>query len=256
LKSVQDEPLISSILYLSRTNPDELIDRFIHDYIDIEEPTANRSVISTTVSWRNMQYLWKQYLDMKNLPSAITLQVVKGKVITKLANKYKEDADEFQGICSKYLPEIQKFILYWNSTIVQDETETDMEMEEIIILFKKWTQTNNEYPSTLAEKQMIDLISYYYPNIEIENNKYISHIRSTLWDKKFDIEASLQKMRTDSIFMNTDIPIHDLYVFYCKCENTMNVSKAYFEKYIQSRFSGFLLDPKVLSKEWIESLSV
>jgi hypothetical protein len=77
------------------------------------------------------------------------LQTLKTCLINKLERFYNEKLDSFIGICSKRLPEIQKFLEFWENTIIIDENEMDFEIEEIVILFHKWCNVNNETLTSL-----------------------------------------------------------------------------------------------------------
>jgi hypothetical protein len=94
----------------------------------------------------------------------------------------------------------------------------------------------------------------YYPNVEIENEKYILKTRSVLWDKQMDIVVALDKLkellRGDTNINTMNYSIYDAYSFYCKQNNMQNVSKYYFEKYIIDNFNEFIVDSKFLSSEW------
>ena len=202
-------------------------------------------------------------------------------LIGKLTSYYKEDTDTFVGICSKHLPVINTFINFWNETMIEDEFETELEIEEIIILFRKWCETNNMNISTLNDKKIIDLLYYYYPSVEIDQDKYISKIRCSLWDKQLDIQTamdslkinmqnemknlstnSLNRLASSNIYRN--VSIYDAYLFYCKyasssssmdLTNTLNnqkqiTSKAYFEKYIFDNYQEYIIDSKFISNEW------
>ena len=256
-----DNELLKSVFFMKDIQPSDLIGQFIGEYLDINN-TQEGHQSNMIISWKNMQYLWKQFLESKNLPSIVFMQTLKQLVIEQLKNYYKEEQDVFVGIYSKHLPAIQKFLSFWNETMIFDETESDLEIEEIIILFKKWCQIKNESPSQLNDKQIIDLLINYYPNIEIEHDKYISKTRSVLWDKQMDIEVAMDKLkesirhkynnelRPTSPGNNMNYSIYDAYSFYCKQNNSQNVSKSYFEKYIFDNFNQYIVDSKFLSCEW------
>lgn len=249
-----EDAVMRSVFYIKDMQPNDLVNLFVTEYLD-KNPTS-----PTPITWKNMQYLWKQFLDSKNLPSVIFMQTLKGLMIEKLKDNYREDADSFHGICSKFLPAIQKFLQFWNETMVADETEFDLEIEEIVILFRKWTlsfslSTNNSGGTlqNLTDKQIRDLISYYFPVVELERDKYISKIRCILWDKQLDIQVALDNLKANlrAAAVTTNYSIYDAYSFYCKQANGQNVSKSYFEKYVMDNFSEYIVETKFLSSQWI-----
>ena len=84
---------------------------------------------------------------------------------------------------------------FWDETIVLDSSECDFEIEEVVSLFKKWCNINNIGSINMNDKQIIDLIQYFFPTIDIERDKYISGISCDLWDKQQDIQTALDSMK-------------------------------------------------------------
>jgi hypothetical protein len=274
LQYSNDADLIHDVFYLKQNTTADIVKAFVNEFLSIEprnQPiSADTMSRNTQVTWRDMQYLWKNFLEARRLPSIMFFQTLKTQLVTSLSQYYNESTDSFVGICSKHLPEIQKFLAYWEETIVVDENEMDFEIEEIIILFRKWCAINNETATNLNDKQILDVISYFYPHLEIERDKYVSHIRSTLWDKYLDIQVALDNMknsireknaqtqcdRVQSPSLRSNISIYDAYRYYCKYYSNLNtinkliVSKAYFEKYVFDNLSQYIVDSKFLSYEW------
>jgi hypothetical protein len=146
----------------------------------------------------------------------------------------------------------------------------DFEIEEMIFLLRKWCENKKESISNLNDKQILDLISYYYPEIEIEKDKYISKIRCSLWDKQMDIQMALESMKEDilsklyreggdhferPISPILNISIYDAYEYYCKYYTSMqdkqNVNKSYFEKYIFENLNEYIIDSNFINSDWI-----
>jgi len=276
LQYSNDAELINDVFYLKQNTTADIIKTFVSEFLNIEprNQLINADTLSrnTQITWRDMQYLWKNFLEARRLPSIMFFQTLKTQLVASLSQYYNETTDSFVGICSKHLPEIQKFLAYWEETIIVDENEMDFEIEEIIILFRKWCTANNETATNLNDKQILDVISYFYPELEIERDKYISHIRSTIWDKQLDIQVALDNMknnirekdaqnqgdRVQSPSLRSNISIYDAYRFYCKYYSNLNsvnkliVSKAYFEKYVFDNLSQYIIDSKFLSYEWYQ----
>jgi hypothetical protein len=270
-----DGDLINDVFYLKNNTTTDIIKTFVSEFLSIEprnQPISMDTISrNTQVTWRDMQYLWKNFLEAKRLPSIMFFQTLKTQLVSSLSQYYNETTDSFIGICSKHLPEIQKFLSYWEETIIVDENEMDFEIEEIIILFRRWCATNNEHATNLNDKQILDVISYFYPHLEIERDKYVSRIRSTLWDKHLDIQVALDNMknsirekngqnsdRVQSPSVRSNISIYDAYRFYCKYYSNLNslnkliVGKAYFEKYVFDNLSQYIVDSRFLSYEWYQ----
>lgn len=292
---ISDQEIIDHIFFVKNMNTDDLIRSFIHTYIDIEQGTSDPTVSqvgvialdghpsqirATQITWKNMQYLWKHYLDEMHVPPMIFLNTLKGLLIERLGRYYNSELDTFTGVCSKYLPAIQVFLQFWNNTMTIDETETDLEIGEILVLFRRWCEMNNESIVSLNDKHMLDIIAYYYPTTEIERDKYISHIRCSLWDKQMDIQIAMDNMketirsrytmsdinRSVSPGLYRNVSIYDAYLFYCKSASTnigedrieptsvgkQVVSKSYFEKYIYDNYSDYIVESKFLTPEWYQ----
>jgi hypothetical protein len=122
----------------------------------------------------------------------------------------------------------------------------------------------------MNDKQIIDLILHFFPNVEIERDKYISKWRCLLWDKALDIQIALAHLketirdkylqnsngRSSTPQPNVNVSIYDAYLFYCKyfsnneSPNKLKVSKSYFEKYVFENLEEFIVDSKFLSSSW------
>jgi len=85
------------VFYLKNTNQEQLVILFINDFLQIKkilypEDTVeniiidalnNNTTISNTsqISWKDMHYLFKQFLDSKKLPNFIFQQPLKNILI-------------------------------------------------------------------------------------------------------------------------------------------------------------------------------
>jgi hypothetical protein len=276
------KPFILSYLQLPRTRTSSLGSTF--DESDMIEPSINYINPNTIdMTWKNMLFLWKHYLDSINLPAIMFQQTLKQLLIEHLSDYYNPDTDLFKGIFSKYLPFIQRFMQFWDETVIEDEMENSFEIEELSQVFKYWTIHNNETSTSLTsslsisqlnDRQILDIISYYYPSIVIDQDKYIHHIRSSLWDKQMDIQLAMDTMQnmlyseylvssticsqSNSSIECCNTSIYDMYIYYCKYySSTANetkpgfiVSKAYFDKYILEHYTEFVIDNTMLSSLW------
>tara|TARA_B110000967_G_C18900417_1_gene574469 strand:- start:4278 stop:5918 length:1641 start_codon:yes stop_codon:yes gene_type:complete len=273
LNHSNDDSLNQYAFFIKNTNHDELMDLFIHQYIDFDENLQNTNVLilddyhtnrSKQITWKNMLFIWKKFIDHKQIPFIITSQNMKSILIEKLSKYYQEDRDSFIGICSKFIPSIENFLNFWNDTMIDDETEVDLEIDEIVILFKTWCNIKHEIISNLNDKQMLDLILHYFPSIEIERDKFIANVRCNIWDKQMDIQLALdhiketlnQKIQGAGDSNDYQFSIYDIYLSYCKyvSENNIHkkliVNKSYFDKYIIENFQEYIVDSKFLNSKW------
>lgn len=259
LLHTNDEPLCQSVFYLNRNEPSNIVDHFISEYIQKNQRQTDAKNITGQITWKNMQYLWRSFLESRNLPAIMFQQVLKSIFTQKLSEYYKPELDSFVGIFSKHLPAIQKFISFWENTITiqDDDIDHDFEIDELSILFKLWCENQGETVSSFSHSQLLDLIDYFYPNIEIDQDKYIYKIHCSLWDKQMDVQAVMETLqenntrsnRGDSSHIlaneNEKLSIYDAYRFYCqncpRAKQSLIVSKSYFEKCVYARFSDSIL---------------
>jgi len=259
LDKMNNDTLKHQILFLKNTSPDELILKFINEYIQIgvsDDPPGE------PIPWKNVLYLWRHFLNNLKLPSVIFQQNLKQKVIEHMEGKYDEVSDSFKNISSKWLPNIQKFITFWNENMEYDEFETELEIEEVMVIYKKWL---NNQSVNITEKQVFDILQYYFPEVETENEKFINKIRCKLWDKTLDIQICLENIRelmtsnhsgSPEIYLKTSISIYEIYQKYCKIQfasQNMIVSKNCFEKYVYENLSQYIVNNNMISMEWLQN---
>uniref|UniRef100_A0A6C0DQM9 Uncharacterized protein n=1 Tax=viral metagenome TaxID=1070528 RepID=A0A6C0DQM9_9ZZZZ len=293
-----DGELKKFVFYLKNTTQEDIVKIFTNEYLQLQnsgnessnnnqlsQSPPNMQIIltgqtinirSARIECKDMFYLWKHFLDSKSLPSIIFQNTLKTLLITELSQYYNQDLDTFVGISSKYLPDIQQFLEFWNTTIEIDETETEFEIEEMVVLFKKWCENQNQYNISVAmsDKQVLDLISFFFPTIEIERDKYINGIRCNLWNKQEDIYLSLEQFKQQvrqklyvkyanlynyedlsSPLAGNTISIYDAYNYYCQrfssIPNKLIVGKSYFEKYVFNNLYEYVIDSKFISIDWV-----
>lgn len=253
---VRDTDLENNVIRLTKTSALDLVEYFIGEYIIDSDDKKNQ------MTWQNMFYLWKMFLQTQHYPPNLFQSNIKSILTTQLFEKnYKAEGDFFIGITSSQLPNIQLFLRFWNETMVTDEFETDLEIEEITGLFRLWGESLKWKHGFLKEEPILDVIAYYFPEIEMENQKYIHRVRSILWDKAMDIQIALQELAQTLNATTSQTPsllsIYDAYLFYCKFyanptkKTHILVSKSYFDKYMMENYNEYILENGVLSKEWL-----
>ena len=203
-----------------------------------------------------MQYLWKLFLKDYEIPNVIFLTKLKTMFIDRYSDNYNKDKDTFYELTSKYLPLVSAFNNFWNTNIEIDENEHEFEIDELTTLFRHCHGTNK---GNINEKLVLDLIKHYYPDIIIENDKYISNIKCKLWDKSDDIEFILNTFKQEQISNenNNVVSINKLYDYYCKLlqNNQYIVSKRYFDKYINNTLYDHLNGTTIQPSWWLTCAS-
>jgi hypothetical protein len=239
---------------LTKNTSEDIVDNFI-------DKTLTHCV-SSSIDIKKMIFLWKKYLDDLSIPNIIFYETLKPILKSKL--NYDNKTDCFLGITSIHLPVVSQFIKFWETTITvidsysdnqnkeentpysvpdtvpepETETEIELEIEEICSLFKIWTSLNKTV--TINDIFILDLIQHFYPDVVIEDSKYMLNVKCILWDKRADVlnAFTLFKLQNTS----NDFLYDDVYSFYClhnKNKNNLDaspskllVSKRYFDNII------------------------
>lgn len=273
-------------MYFSMNNLDKIIGDFVSQYIEPVAPAAQSSQLNTgsvststsisSLSWKNMHYIWKLYLSNNKIPNMVYANNLK--VLLKSRLPYNEDGADiiFTNVTSKFLPNVSNFLSFWEKHItISCDTDFDEEYEidELSTLYKlsnkekeKEKEKEKNVNVNMSDKEIIKIIRHYFsPNVEVIDNKYITNIRCNLWSKYDDIIDFLKiyKIQTQQNANNNAnnelISFDDLYKNYNSFYNakivvdkTVNpiVSKHFFEKFLQYFLSNYVKFEKFISSEW------
>ncbi|MFY7731257.1 MAG: hypothetical protein ACOVRN_17190 [Flavobacterium sp.] len=223
-----------------------LVTQFTNAYIETTTDTE------CTIEWRNLYFIWKQFLSSHQLPTVISSNQLRQELKNRYT--YDKDADAFAGITSKYLPMFKDFIRFWETTMVTHATGDEMEIDEVCSLFKYW----NGNKTSINEDTIIKAIKYFF-SLEIVEDKYILNVRSTLWDKETHIKQSIPYITTQVCLHHhlALISFDDLYKWYQGyCEQSalrFVVSKRYFEKYMSTKYSDYIVYDKFIKIEYLSN---
>lgn len=238
----KDVSLISYSLYLKNNKEEEIIDHFSKKSIE--------NSIDCSISWKNMQYLWKQFIETEKLPNVFFTTTLKNILIKKY--KYDESKDTFIDCTSKLLPTVSKFIHFWNDNIEHNtDNIEELEIEELCSLFTYHTKTN------ISEKNILDLIKHYYPDVYVEDDKYLLNICCKLWKKKEEIMNSIRKYKLligQNDNCSDEISINELYQIYCGSKNKFTASKKYFEIFFKEEYELYIVDNNFIKVNSFENI--
>jgi hypothetical protein len=176
LNTKSDEELTNYSYTLKTTSENGLIDKFIDQYIE-------KTTDEFKIEWKNLHFVWKQFLSSNNLPNIIFSNNLKNFLKDKI--KFHEDSDSFIGVTSKYLPLYKDFIQFWNETITissSPDFENEIEVDEISSLFKLWSKNK----SSLTEENIIKILKHFFSS-EIVEEKFVLNVVSSIWNKSNDI---------------------------------------------------------------------
>jgi|688.fasta_scaffold23634_6 hypothetical protein len=246
-----DEDLKTYTYYLKNNNQENIVNEFCDQFIIDSD-------IQDKLEWKNIHFIWKQFLSDQNFPNIMYTNNLKN--ILKSKYTYDENNDLFYGITSKYLPIYKEFINFWNSTIKittdlsNNSFYNELEIDELCFLFKIRTKQN------ISEEVVFKILTHFFPHIEIIDNKFILNVTSSMWNKISDITGSFHFIK-DKIQNNSNnsalISLDDMYDHYKHCclHNSicLIVSKRYFENYIYYKLSDFIIYDKFIKNDWIYS---
>lgn len=230
-------------LYLKNNSQENIVNNFIQRSLNKCSNSTN-----TLISFKDMIYLWKLFLDEENLPNIMYINTLKCILKDKL--EYDEEKDNFLNLTSTLLPTVSNFINFWDETIIESEDENILEISELLILFKHWSKASIQ----IKENTLLDLIKYYYNDTIIENDKFICNIKCSLFNKNDEINKLLQELK---IFcqkkqIKYSLAIDYAYDFYSKnCKkNLIIINKQYFEEYIKKYLQDYLDDDNLILPFW------
>jgi len=174
VKDTKDINLLKYSFFLKNNSQDEIITIFINDKI---EETSD-----CTINIKNMIFLWKCFLRERKLPNIIFMANLKKLLMGQL--NYKDDDELFIDYTSSCLPIVSNFIKFWEQNIIENTNEFYLEISELLFLFKS---SMGKLSNNMNEDDILNLIRHFYPDIIIDNNKYLISISCAIWDKKKDI---------------------------------------------------------------------
>jgi hypothetical protein len=257
IENKSDEELKSYAYYLKNTSQIEIVNEFCNNYIIY---TTNE----TEMEWKNLHFVWKQFLFKYNLPNVIYSNTLKIALKEKYES-YSESKDTFYGITSKYLPVHHDFIKFWENSIIilipgSELFDNEFEIDELSSLFKSWSKQTSESlmsNGNITEENILKILTHFFPSIEIVENKYVLNITSYMWDKINDINKSFEYIKEQ---INNEhkldlISFEDAYNYYYKFCNLNSskyiVSKRYFEKYLYYKLPNYIVYEKFIDTSWI-----
>ncbi|NBQ48240.1 MAG: hypothetical protein EBU33_07285, partial [Sphingobacteriia bacterium] len=276
----KDASLASHCFYLKTNNELAIVNKFV--------TTTTEPCEKYNITWKKMHYLWKLFLKDENLPYIIFTNPLKAHLTMMLPCKTAgestdDDAGHISGvgagavtdivftdITSKHLPIVSDFLMFWKETIVCSTTvpilsiveEDELEIDELTILFINYVKARkpsqkNVNNLNITDELMHGLVKHFFSEIQIEDDKYVMNVTSTMWNKKKEIKQALSlsgsmassanvssalEVSSESVDVTTHQQsqvqsphaIYNAYERYCAhsySHKLLVVSKRYFEKY-------------------------
>lgn len=247
-KAIRDHNVKEYIFYLKNNTTDSIVSDFTTDMLSIK----NESSHSSKINMKNMLYLWKLYLEKKNLPNIMFINTFKNRLKQDMI--YNEESDAFVNVTSKHLPFVSNFLQFWNSNIIISEDDgQEYEVDEIAQLFKRFCEDITVNVS-ISDDNIVNAIQHFFPNVVISGEKYITNIVCKLWNKTKDIETYIIKFRDDCQIKDEtkSQSFNTVYKYYCKelPTNSLVVSKSFFEARLLSITKEHVVNAKCIKSTW------
>ncbi len=187
-----------------------------------------------------MIFIWKKFLEKLNVPNVIFHGSLNAMFKDKL--NYDEEGDCFKDVTSVLLPVVSSFLQFWDTNMQEDIAEPELEIDEVSSLFKTWAgKSFNGVEDTF----LIELIRHFYPEVSIDEEKYIMNMKCSLWDKRQEVVDALELFKVECAEEENNHVYKTLYGAYQHYSGIRKegcvASKRYFEK-IASELLGDLLD--------------
>ena len=247
-------PEVSAHARFLRERTDQQIIQEFMEYAT--EPASSEHEISMT----NMLYLWKMYLSEFRLPSMFFAATLRAKLAEYASTAASSVAapDVIPNRISKYLPVVSEFRQFWSEHCFTNDREIELEIDELSTLFNEYSSasTTSASASSVSDTALLGMLRHFYPDIIIEDDKYILNVGCKLWDKTAEINEYLLQFKEQCIVNNLSFPqpLYNAYEYYCgRCYSTAKrriISKRYFEKYFIEEYSNYLDENGMITIKW------
>ena len=210
-KQCKDHAIRQHAFYLKNITDDEIITKFISLTM---EPCQNASA---RITWKNMLYLWKLFVEEEKIPNVFFTNVLKKHLMKRFEwiceplqtneqtltssntpNDAQDTQEIFLNVTSKHLPLVGKFMSFWNENITCNHSEIELEIDELSTLFLNYGNVyhgNQKNVQTITDQTILGFIRHFLPDICIEEDKYLMNIGCKLWDKKQEILACIEEFK-------------------------------------------------------------
>ena len=255
-------PEVASHAWFFRGRTEQQI---ISEFVDHStEPASSENGITMP----NMLYLWKLYLTEFRLPSMIFAATLRSKLAEYAASTSTSTSatatapDIFPNRTSRYLPVVSQFRRFWGEQCFINDTEIELEIDELSTLFNEYAggaasvAAAASAAGAASDATLLGILRHFYPDVIIEDDKYILNVGCMIWDKKAEINEYLERFKTQCVTHNLSFPqpLYNAYEYYCgKCYLAAKrriISKRYFEKYFVEEYAEYLDENGMITIKW------
>ena len=247
IKKIPNIKTINKINFLKNKTPSDIVSLFTNE-VKIEKKE------NSSISLKEMHYLWKIFLNNNELPYIIFLSTV----TNELKKYYGFKNNRFLNIKSNHLETINIIDTFWNTFIVKEDGH-ELEISEICGLYNEWVQLNDESENLnhYLDEDFFNTYIFNFCDIKV-NGKNIENIKCTLWDKETETGNILKELKlkykfSPNLYENS---IDSMYHDYCNtCRNDYSykiVSKNWFTKYINQVIPDqYIKKNRILNSYWL-----
>jgi hypothetical protein len=162
----------------------------------------------------------------------------------------------------------EKHIIILNSDNIFETNiyDDEYEIDEILSIYKL-TNKNLNINISVSEEEIIKMIChYFYPQVEVIDNKYVTNIHCNLWSKQDDINEMLTNYKEQNCCPVSEesnlISFDDLYQSYksfIQAKTLVDkgfrpiVSKQFFEKFLSNNLTKYIKFDKFVTSEWLQN---
>ena len=225
LKNLADASLRNLSLYVSGKTPSDVVDDFIKKSIS----QCNGGHIKS----KNMYFIWKKFLDNINIPNVMFYDKLSSLFKEKL--NYDNKNHQYIDVTSTYLPEVARFIEFWDTNMIEDSTGIEIEIDELLTLYSK--SPTSRTSDNITDEFVSELIHNIYPDVVVDESKYICGMKCVLWDKVSDVETFIELCKASGTTFNS---LYDGYAQYANNGKELKMSKRCFEKICNELIGKFI----------------
>jgi hypothetical protein len=235
-----DVDLIDYAMYFRGKTAECVVGDFTKQFFRVCNKTDTNSEITTAT----MEYMWRKYLKERQYPTVLSQAVFLTALKSIFEFYYDATDDVFSGIVNPSIQTVEKFQRFWSERLTVDLSSANPLMEyeigELTALYREDTKDRR-----MNDSQMLDLIRFYYPDVQIVDNKYIQGVCCDSWNKQEELAAFFEPFFRED--RSSIISFYDAYRIYVSRVDTEApgkrrrvISKAYFEKYICCELGEFV----------------
>ena len=243
LQKCRDTTLKKHALYLTHNTSQQITKTFLKDYVIKSE--------NSEITKKNMIFIWKKFLDTLDIPNIIfhgSLHTIFQKQL-----EYDETKEAYIGVTSVYLPTMATFLTFWKDTIKEDD-DSEIEVEEALVLFQKWEKENKQKNPIMIDYDIcVDLIKHFYPDVIIEDDKFILNISCNIWNKREEVIVELERFKQKCATNHEIEPsLNGAYQYYATTavNKELVISKRFFEKVALEVLEKYIDDDGLIDSTW------